>query len=321
VREFVGIRLPSELVLSPSFKREALMFSRVGILNLDKVLDFASKQSGGRLGHLKGELEWLLEHDVIFDPARESGGREVSDEEYAELLKLENLARKEAGGKVPQADKELERRGLGFWSAIRQKDDLSFQLADAVTAGLSAEIYGARRECIRLRLLHRMDAYPVLILRDVLSLNEKSDKNEVVKIALESLPIPDESTPWEQIIEYRNDPDSKSKFLALRNWMSEVARSKLTPAEVEERLEYLMDLYQNHMRVHRMKTNAGVLETLVTTGTEFMGGLLSSRWGKAAQALFSLQKRKVALLEGELLSPGREVAYIVKARGQFKTGS
>jgi hypothetical protein len=297
------------------------MFSRIGILRLDKVLDFTSKLSGGRLGYLKGELEWLLEHDVIFDPAAKSGDREVPDEEYTELLKLESLSRKEAGDKVPQADKELERRGLGFWRAIKQKDDLSFQLADAVTAGLSAEIYEARRECIRLRLLHRMNAYPVLILRDVLSLNEKSDKTEVVKIALESLPIPDESTSWEQIIEYRSDPDSQSKFLALRNWMSEVARSELTPVEVEEKLEYLIDEYQNHMKLHRMKANAGVLETLVMTGTELMGGLLSSRWGKAAQALFSLQKRKAALLEGELTSPGREVAYIVKARRQFKVGS
>src|SRR6185295_13428596 len=110
MREFAGIRLPSELILYPNLKREALMFSRIGILNLDKVLAFSGKQSEGRLSHLRGELEWLLEHDVIFDPATKAGGREVSDEEYAKLLKLENSARKEAGGKVPQADKELERR-------------------------------------------------------------------------------------------------------------------------------------------------------------------------------------------------------------------
>lgn len=38
------------------------------------------------------------------------------------------------------------------------------------------------------------------------------------------------------------------------------------------------------------------------------------KWGKAAQALFSLKRRGVALLE---TAPGNEVAYIVKARENF----
>jgi hypothetical protein len=115
------------------------------------------------------------------------------------------------------------------------------------------------------------------------------NKSEVVKIALNALPVPDESTSWEQILEYRSDPDSRGKFLALRHWMSEVARAELTPAEVEEKFEYLIDQYQQHMRLHRMKTNVGTLETIVTTGAEFLGDLVSFKWGKAAEALFSLQ--------------------------------
>jgi hypothetical protein len=149
------------------------------------------------------------------------------------------------------------------------------------------------------------------------SLEAQSKKTVVIQLALKSLPIPDESTSWEQIIEYRSDPDSRSKFLALRHWMSEVARAELAPAEVEEKLEYLIDQYQKHMRLHRMKTNVGTLETIVTTGAEFLGDLVSFKWGKAAEALFSLKRRQVALLEGELTAPGNEVAYIVKARETF----
>jgi hypothetical protein len=44
---------------------------------------------------------------------------------------------------------------------------------------------------------------------------------------------------------------------------------------------------------------------------------VSFKWGKAAEALFSLRRRRVALLEGELTAPGNEVAYIVKARETF----
>lgn len=99
--------------------------------------------------------------------------------------------------------------------------------------------------------------------------------------------------------------------------MSEVARAELTTAEVEEKLEYLIDQYRKHMRLHRMKTNVGTLETVVTTGAEFLGDLMSFNWGKAAEALFSLRRRRVTLLEGELTAPGTEVAYIVKARETF----
>ena len=54
-----------------------------------------------------------------------------------------------------------------------------------------------------------------------------------------------------------------------------------------------------------------------TCPAEFLGDLVSFKWGKAAEALFSLKRRRVALLEGELAAPGSEVAYIVKARETF----
>ena len=67
-----------------------------------------------------------------------------------------------------------------------------------------------------------------------------------------------------------------------------------------------------------MKTNFGTLETIITKGAEVLGDLVSFKWGKAVEALFSLKKRKVALLEGKLTAPGNEVAYIVKAKETFK---
>lgn len=174
----------------------------------------------------------------------------------------------------------------------------------------------SRIACLNLRRYKSIDAYPIFYT-DLVTQSKKATKRDVIRILINSLPVPDEHTPWEQIIEYRSDPDSQSKFLALRHWMSEVARAELTPAEVEEKLEYLIDQYQQHMRLHRMKTNVGTLETIVTTGAEFLGDLVSFKWGKAAEALFSLKRRQVALLEGELTAPGNEVAYIVKARETF----
>ena len=71
--------------------------------------------------------------------------------------------------RVPKANQEMESRGLDFHTAIRKRDDLSNQLAAAVAAGLDAEVYRAGRECIRLRVLHHIDAHLVTSLGDVLS--------------------------------------------------------------------------------------------------------------------------------------------------------
>ena len=59
------------------------------------------------------------------------------------------------------------------------------------------------------------------------------------------------------------------------------------------------------MNLHGMRTNVNTLETIVTAGAEFLGDLVSFKWGKTAQALFSLKRRHVALMEGELTAPGK----------------
>lgn len=71
------------------------------------------------------------------------------------------------------------------------------------------------------------------------------------------------------------------------------------------------------MKLHRMKTNVGTLESVITTGAKFLGDMVSFKWGKAAEALFSLRRSRVALLEGESTAPGSEGAYTVKARETF----
>jgi hypothetical protein len=314
VREFVAVRLPSELVLHPGLKREALMFSRIAIPLLDKLLTFTGKSDTDSVTQFGGELEWLLERDIVFDPATIPDRLDVTDEEYTKFLTLETIAEKEARHRVPEAQRGLEQRALDYPAAMRRRDEFARQLAEATQAALMVELYRVRRECIRLRMLHRMDAYPVLTLSGILSPEASSNKHQIIRIVINSLPFPDDSTSWEQIAEFRSDPDSHSKFLALRHWMSEVARAELTPAEVEEKLAYLIDQYQRHMKLHRMKTNTGTLQTIVTTSAEVIGDLVSFKWGKAAEALFAIKQRQVALLEGELTAPGSEVAYIVKAR-------
>jgi len=322
MREFVGVRAPLG-VDTLSLKRDALIFSRVGILGLGELSSGQINTDVGQSKWVQGispatssELLWLSERNIIFEPDLSRHENLLTDADYAESYTAElNSARK-----VKQAIEEIHRLSTTSKNEgeIRAALDRIRPLVDeGYNRSLAALQYMVRRVSVQLRITESVDAFPVLPLTFLPHAPSHADRGELIRLSLNALPVPDDTTPWEQILEYRSDPDSRSKFLALRHWMGEVARAELTPAEVEEKLEYLIDQYQRHMRLHRMKTNVGTLETVVTAGAEVLGDLVSFKWGKAAQALFSLKRREVALLEGELTAPGKEVAYIVKARETF----
>ena len=298
MRDFVGVKSNLGIVVSRSLKREALMFNKIAIPDLREITQPNPVHLTDENISFINEIEWLVEKGVIYQPELLQVDQNlINDDEYISAVKLKL-------GIDEDLNKLIE-EGMG------RHDPLFGELF------IYADSLEVRYTAIQLRELNRVSVCPIFY-NETFALNKlKADKTDVIQIAIDKLPIPDEGTAWEQIIEYRSDSDSQSKFLALRNWLSEVARAELSPVEVEEKLEYLIDQYQQHMKLHKMKANTGTLETVIITCAEMLGGLLSIEWGKAAQALFSLKRRQLALLEGELTSPGSEVAYIVKAQEAF----
>jgi hypothetical protein len=301
--DFIGVKAWSvrdQLTSVANLKRDALIFKRIAIPCCSNLLNNFRRVENESSKEVIAELEWLLDNAVIFEPEGITEDIRLKNKEIFTDVKLacERILKIE----YPSDNGQIEKGYLD--SVIRELD--------------TSIAYLMRATASRLRLVDGLDAHPILLSGQHLSNNIEITKSEVAQIALKTLPIPDEATSWEQILEYRSDAASFDKFLDLRHWMSEVVRAKLTPLEVEQKLEHLISRYQRHMQLHKMKTNTGTLETIVTTSAEMLGDLLSFKWGKAAQALFSLKRRQVALLEGELTVPGNEVAYIVKARETFK---
>lgn len=305
MREFIGVlHLTEGLGLTP-IKQQALIFNRIAALDFRSVAPSLREQILPRKDVFFDTLEWLLEEGIIFEPEKIK-----PDEKISGMPEYQHVS----GLVTEYTDQVIKMVDTVRHNAIEPEADHVPIDVSPIFLGLQCYV---RLSSILLRESMGVDAHPIFHWNFQSVEYPQSKKTEVVRLLLNTVPIPDESTSWEQILEYRSDPDSQSKFLALRHWMSEVARAELTPAEVEEKLEYLLDQYQRHMKLHRMKTNVGTLETVVTTGAEVLGDLVSFKWGKAAEAMFSLRRRKVALLEGELTAPGNEVAYIVKARETF----
>jgi hypothetical protein len=300
MEKIVGVKSYFDLTISKSLKREALFFEKIAIPGLDTLIPVISKTPTGRDEAFEAELDFLLAKEIIFDPKSQLFEfRDAINDEFNELRDTET----------------------DLWKEIihlnKEKDVDAGNIEIMARAAYAAQI-NTRMTTIKLREKDGMDAYSVFHFPTPPGfMSPIMKKSDVVDIIVNALPMPDALTSWEHILDYRSDPDSKTKFLALRNWINDLARSDLNANEIEEKLEYLIQEYENHLQVHKMKNAPGPLETTVVATGELLENVLKLKIGSLAKSFFGIKQRRAELLEAELKARGREVSYILKARTDF----
>jgi len=164
--------------------------------------------------------------------------------------------------------------------------------------------------------MHEVDAVPILpVIGEVAS--GLDAERAVLNIALTALPEPDEATPWEAVLDFRADSQAQQALARLRRWLTRGVLESRDPRLLKLELEDSLESYSEHMRLHGIKANKGVLQTLVTLTADVLDSLLHVRFSNAANAIFAFRDRKIALLEAEMSAPGRQVAYIAHAVKAF----
>jgi len=139
-----------------------------------------------------------------------------------------------------------------------------------------------------------------------------------LSIIIKQMPIPEKDTPWEQIMEFRSDPNSQYWLLRLRNWVRKTVLPNGPPSDLEEELEWLLSQYTKHYRLHRMQYHLDVFHQLVKGPIEVIENLVKIKWSKVIDPFFEIGKRRLKFLKDELLLPGADVAYIAKVQHEFK---
>jgi hypothetical protein len=319
MKEFIGVKSWLGTAFYPSLKRESLMFNRIAIPKYKQCLDFLGKRTG--VGeYYVAQLEWLSEQGFVFEPDHSISEKLLLN--HAEFNKYYNMESNLTLEMIKIFKKqmreiEIERGDTDPQTYYAEPHHTANLIGEWLPRLYDAAEYQSRYVAVHLREVHQVESFPVLTTRMSEAQETQTSKTDVVHILLNALPEPDDATSWEQILDYRSDPDTAGKFLSLRNWMNEVVRGKLSPLEVEEKLEFLIYQYEQHVKLHKLKTNRGILESVVVASAEFLEDLVKFKWGKIAKGLFALKHRRVELMEGELKAPGNEIAYIVKAREQF----
>jgi hypothetical protein len=140
---------------------------------------------------------------------------------------------------------------------------------------------------------------------------------EVLRVVLEDFPLPSSETPWEAILDWRRDDDVAIRYRRIRAWINALCRGDLSPAAIRDEIATLVDDYQTYMNKRYRTMTRSRLEVIATTAGEVMEDLMKVRLSAVVPRLFALFKEEAPLLESELDAPGREIAYIVQARGRF----
>jgi hypothetical protein len=301
---FVAVKGMMDVVLSRSLKRDALIFDRVAIPNFHIFRGISPQDRD-----LRNELEYLFENGIVFEPSikpspipeNNAPDPGTMGEEYRKCLEYESYWFEE------MMDSEGTRTKYSAYTKSEEEDEKV-----RTVQGLLALQYNTRRVGIYLREVEKLDAYPVFC-EQLRHPYESGLPTNIVQITLSSLPVPKDITSWEQILEFRDDPDSRCKFLALRNWMSEVGKGQFTQIEILQKIEYLLSEYSRHMELHKIRTNPGILRTIVLRGAEAAENIAKLNFSKLANSIFFLHQKRIALMESEATAPGREIAYIYKA--------
>lgn len=213
-----------------------------------------------------------------------------------------------------QMAQELSRKLSEQRSLISKRDELIDRNWKVLLLNDSMNL---RFSCILQEFMRKSTVTPLLSYYEFLPEYPNTTKTEAIQIIIRKFPLPSSNTDWKKILEYKNDPSTKNNLLLLRKWIRKITSEDLPPNEIEDELEWLISEFERHMRLHEMKANLETLESIVKAPLEILEDLVRFRFSKIPDPFFSLAKRKISLMEAEINSPGREIAYLLKTKQIF----
>lgn len=145
--------------------------------------------------------------------------------------------------------------------------------------------------------------------------NNINNKNHILEILLTNFPTPKEDTPWELILDWRNDKTAQSKLIRLKNWVNTIAeKPNLNINHLKDEINCLLNEYENYMHIKKIKYSHSVVRQLVTTTGEIIEDILKLKIKDILDIPFKLTEKNILLQESELSAPGRELAYIISTK-------
>ena len=265
-------------------KQHYLLFDTIGIPMLSNQFNINIERGVPKT--INAELEYLLDQKIV------QGISEKASYQFKDGFDIDKY-----------------RPLFDFFLQILKKDLHPLILTELYARFSCFEIFASKE-------YFDVSAYPISIFPDI-EVKSIAKKTDIIQIILGKIPVPDGSTPWEDIIEFKNDKQSILKMQALKVWMTDISKGNYTINEVKEKTDYLLNTYSECLRLHKIKTNTGILKMLIVGGATLIENIAKFRLEKIAELPFLVKERKADLLLTEIQAPGSELAYIYSSSKKF----
>jgi len=293
--ETIGVAMGSAPALGLSLKQQLLFADRIAVADLDVMLQPEHRKRRS-WPNSADDVEWLRDRGVLFN--------------VPVIFQRDDAD-------VPDFREAFERAGEATdrFRALDSKSDLSSHI-QSIQEALTSRSYICRALAARLRARENMNAVSLLPVAEE-GPESVATRDHVLRIVLGSIPVPNENTPFDDVLAFRSEHSHQLR--GLRVWAADVAKGKLTGREVADKLQYLIAEYEEQLRLLRLNESRGRLEIVSTTIAEIAEHVVHLNVGTAAKTLFALRHEKTNLLSSERKLIGREVSYVVEAAKNFRS--
>lgn len=208
MKEYVAVNDSIGIFNLNALKRQALMFDRIAVPFFSSI-NAELMDASSRLRQPISEVEWLLGQDIVFEPELDFDNEKLTVNDEFRSFVHANFTESERIAVELGKDININLIGEGV------SEETLAQILHKVKAGVAMIGFNARYISAAMRAQGNMVAYAVLSTTIPWSDSRVAPiSREVLQIVLNALPVPDESTPWEQIIEYRG-----TKTRATSSWI------------------------------------------------------------------------------------------------------
>ncbi len=304
MKNILGL-LEGRLHLWAEPKKWFLSFDQVITANLNR--QWAKAKTIIKDQHLINDMEWLIEKEFVIESPYEFDLSNISSKKYLDYFLYVGEINMEIDLKtLPEKLKKL--------SSNERQIELLKVLDFYKRSG--SEVGRANSIALNKRGIKNI---PITVCYSEYKKAGVTEQTDVLNIAINSVSFPDDSVPWDDLVEFKNDPETKLKFIRLKRWAKKVAEQNLDHKEIQEEINDLLFEYNLHMDHFKFKKKQTTFQNLlVTTGT-VAENLLKLKFGKIASGVFSIKTSKMELLDEERKAPGNELAYLSSVGGRYES--
>jgi len=296
------IKTTASIYLDPingmnQLKRDLLLYDCLGLLNLDVLINSLDKYK--KYPFYKDALNNLL---FLVDKKK-----------FVELKSLINpgdVLMDETDLKLANYTMELKNKRDQLGSDNEEKSNELFWELDELDTRLWCNVANSTNENIFVT--------PSLKNTSTFELKETT-KQKAYSIIHGLIPLPVENTPWEKILDFSNDSESKRKLFALKNYINELPEN-IKKDELNDKIQHLQFEYKESLKRHKISSRTTSFKTIVNSIPTAVSELIRLRFDKALDAFFLIAEQEVNFKkysEKENLK-GNELAYIPLVEEKFK---